>query len=124
MICLLVYVSEFSARSNLYEKNTFDRILDSIDKIKSVSFSYQLILCGNFNSRTPAMPDFVTNDVDLDYLHLPDDNDIDIALPRVLQDKWVNNNWNVLIDMCIQSGLRILNGRIGNDNVNNRQQLV
>ena len=85
-------------------------------KIKSVSNSAHLILCGDFNSRTSDMPDFVTNDVYLDYLPLPDDYEIDVNLPRFSQDNCVNNNGSLLIDMCIQSGLRILNGRIGNDN--------
>lgn len=106
-IGLCYIVPESSARYNLYETNPFDRILDSIVKIKSVSNSSQLILCGDFNSRTSDIPDFVTNDVDSDYLPLPDDYDIDISLPRFTQDKCVNNNGNLLIDMCIQSGLRI-----------------
>ena len=38
-----------------------------------------------------------------------------LPIPRVSEDKFTNQNGNLLIDFCKESGLRILNGRVGLD---------
>ena len=47
---------------------------------------------------------------------LPDDYIIDTEVRRFSQDKGhMNNNGTLLLDLCKQTGLRIFNGRFGND---------
>ena len=47
---------------------------------------------------------------------LPDEYIPDVKLPRFPQDKrYVNNNGLLLLEFCKQTGLRIMNGRVGND---------
>ena len=72
------------------------------------------------NARIGDKLDFIDNDtseinnfdgVDL----LPPDYDIDIPLSRLNQDKVVNNHGTSLLDVCLSSGLRVLNGRFLGD---------
>ena len=47
---------------------------------------------------------------------LPDDNVSDTQMPRYSQDEGhINSNGHLLFDFCIRTGLRIMNGRVGNN---------
>ena len=46
---------------------------------------------------------------------LPDDYVMDDAIERNSQDKTVNDYGKILLDFCISTGLRIVNGRCGTD---------
>ena len=47
---------------------------------------------------------------------LPDDYIPDSSMPRCSEDKGhVNNNGLLLLDLCKQTGLRVMNGRVGKD---------
>lgn len=47
---------------------------------------------------------------------LPDEYISDTQMPRYSEDQGhVNNNGLLLLDFCKQTGLRIMNGRVGND---------
>lgn len=49
------------------ESHTFDRLLDHIVTLDSkYKNSFNFLVCGDMNSRTPDNPDFVVND---NYLH-------------------------------------------------------
>ena len=67
------------------------------------------MLCGDFNSRTSV--DDGTRHMSV----LPDDYVSDTQMPRSSEDEGhVNNNGLLLLDFCKQTGLRIMNGRVGN----------
>ena len=91
-----------------------DRISEYIVKIANDTGScYNILICGDLNSRTGTEPDFVildnsNNDV------LPDDYVPDEFFVRSSEDKTINSNGRKL-DFCKQNGLRICNGRIGED---------
>ena len=74
------------------------------------------MVLGDLNSRIGQLNDFVEFDyIDVHVDILPDDYEPDLPIPRVSKDKFTNQNGNLLIDFCKESGLRILNGRVGLD---------
>lgn len=73
------------------------------------------LVCGDFNARVSDFPDYVVDDSS-DHIHvLPEDYLTDVPLLRVSEDKGFNNYGSQLLDFCKQTGLRILNGRVGAD---------
>ena len=117
LVCLCYVVPDNSSRQSLIESNTFDRLSEFIIQ-SSVKYGENMnfILCGDMNSRTSICPDFVIDDNSIHMSMLPDDYCTDTEMPRFSQDKGgMNNNGNCLLDLCKQSGLRILNGRVGLD---------
>ena len=76
-----------------------------------------MLLCGDFNARTAAYPDYVADDTDRHVHMLPDEYIIDSNIdPRVSQDiVRPDPNGLLLLELCRQSGLRIMNGRMGAD---------
>ena len=86
-----------------------------------------VILMGDFNARTHNKPDFI--DVDdflsshfefddnlLEFCNVSDKLDyFHFSRERTSQDVTVNNEGNVLLDMCKANNLFMLNGRCGDD---------
>ena len=73
----------------------------------------EIIIMGDFNARTATYRDFIVNDgpdlIDTMY-------QIDEELPqRSNYDKVANRYGNLLLELCVSSGLRILNGRMVGD---------
>ena len=73
-------------------------------------------LVGDFNARTGVLPDFIKNDKHINSietgLECPEDHTI---LDRHSEDKITCTRGKNLIDICIASRLRILNGRTSGD---------
>ena len=84
------------------------------EEIANFSKVGHILLTGDFNARTDLLPDYVTHDSDL-YILLPPDYLVDTFIPRKSEDKTVNNYGKELLDLCIASQLRIVNGRIRPD---------
>lgn len=116
-IGLTYIIPELSSRQSMVDTSTFDRLMDSIVMINNLTNEQcNIILAGDFNSRTSDNADFVTFDSDSNMHVLPDDYISDQFLPRFSQDKGhLNSNGTYLLDFCKQTGLRILNGRVGKD---------
>ena len=109
-------ISENSSRQALYDSHTFDRLLDFITDLNLKCEHMNFILCGDFNSHMSDLPDFVPNDTFSHNDFLPEDYCTDSCLKRCSMDKGrLDNNGTLLLDLCKQTGLRILNGRVGND---------
>lgn len=118
MFMLCNYVTpDDSSRQSMVETNIFDRLLDSVAHIQNNSLNNCSILaCGDWNARTSVNPDFVEDDDPVHMSVLPDEYITDVQLPRYSEDKGhVNNNGLFLLDFCKQTGLRIMNGRVGDD---------
>jgi len=114
----LCYVMpEGSSRVNSIEQNTFDRLVDSIGNIHSITDGHcNILLAGDFNSRTSDHPEFVIFDNSYPHEYVPDDYVTDVFCQRHSQDKGhVNGNGTAFLDLCKQTELRILNGRVGQD---------
>ena len=74
------------------------------------------LICGDFNSRTSVTPDFIEEDGSGHMSVLPDEYISDNQLPRLSEDVGhVNSNGLLLLDFCKQTGVRIMNGRVGSD---------
>lgn len=98
------------------ELNVLERICDHIIQISNeTNDCYHLMICGDFNSRTGLEPDYVIFDEAINVPVLPDDYETDAALARFSQDKNVNSNGRKLLEFCKLNGLRICNGRFGQD---------
>ena len=116
-IALCYLIPEGSSRMELADVVLYDRLLQDILNFLDETNDRCCFLClGDFNSRVGHLPDFVEHDNYDPYVHvLPDDYTNDMFLPRNSQDTIVNRNGKLLIDFCKESGLRIINGRIGED---------
>ena len=68
---------------------------------------------GDLNARTANLADFVEDD-SVDHVDvLPDDNSADTPMSGMSADTGTNQFGTCLLDLCKQSGLRIINGRFG-----------
>ena len=73
------------------------------------------LLLGDFNSRVGERFDFVEDESLFDLDILPDDYLQDIHLQRKSQDKCVNEAGLSMLEFCKQTGVRIVNGRLCED---------
>ena len=116
-ICLCYVVPDESSRQALIDTNIFDRILESVVYIESKAQNeFSMLICGDFNARSSNNPDFVLDDDSHHMNVLPDGYTPDQSMNRCSQDiGHVNNNGLLLLELCKQTGVRILNGRVGDD---------
>ncbi|CAG2188723.1 unnamed protein product [Mytilus edulis] len=91
-------------------------------ELSTLSNRGKILVIGDLNSRTGELPDYIKNDSlqinnfdgsDL----LPPDYAIDIENKRINQDKVLNTHGKNLLDLCLSSGLRIVNGRLLGDSL-------
>ena len=91
-------------------------ILDCVEKEMMLYMSQgDVLLCGDLNARTSCENDFILRDSSKFipmYSNYVSDRDI---LPRISQDKMLDNRGKNLIDFCISNQIRILNGRAFGD---------
>ena len=105
-----------SSREMFVNESIFDLFLNNMIQFQcNFNNNCEFIVCGDFNSRIGNKPDYVENDGLHRFNLLPDDYVVDIILPRISQDKHVNENGKCLLDFCKMSGLKVLNGRVGVD---------
>ena len=98
--------------------HTFDRLLTFITELQvASSHECNFVLFGDMNAHTSNYADFVINDSDfIDVLPLDYIVDEPMHIQRQSQDKGrLNNHGTILLDICKQTGLRIMNGRCGED---------
>jgi len=91
------------------DPDILDQIITDVAKYNKEGY---VMLMGDINARTANLADYINNDSD--NFTDPDGPSylIDLQLgQRNSQDKTVNQRGRHLIDLCIQSRLRILNGR-------------
>jgi hypothetical protein len=103
--------------------STYDQTLDEItlgqieNDISRLSNDGEIILMGDLNARTGTENDFIENDSD-DHIGMENFYTADVEPPkRNNQDKGTNARGPQLLDMCVSTGLRILNGRIVGDSL-------
>ncbi|CAG2232931.1 unnamed protein product [Mytilus edulis] len=105
-----VYMSPENSSTNITGlEPIYDKLLADVVKYSNLG---HIIVQGDFNAYTNTKPDFVafdnsctSNQDDLQYIS-------DQNIPRNnLDTKLVNNSGKYLLNLCKESGLRILNGR-------------
>ena len=115
-LCLCYIIPSTSSRESLVEIDVLERITNSIIKIANdTNNCYNVLICGDFNSRIGNQKDYVIFDNDVNIDILPLDYEIDTIIPRFSQDNTINTNGRKLLDFCRQNGLRVVNGRVGED---------
>ena len=83
-----------------------------VNEIAFYSAKGQCIILGDMNAHTQLEPDHIVNDENFDDLNLPEDYVPDTPKRRRNCDtSKVNDHGKALLDLCISSGFRILNGR-------------
>ena len=110
--------SQMPAVVNLWTKliHLIDwRILSLSSRCKSL-WQFSLLPCGDMNACTSESADYITHG-DVRHMNLmPEDYSSDVEMKRYSQDTArINTNGLQLLDLCKQTGLRIFNGRAGND---------
>lgn len=114
-LCFIYDPPEGSSYSHTLEENILDLIENDIVKYSNLG---HIILAGDINARTGSgTHDFIQFDQNTDHMTSIFDNfvpDIDIDV-RFSMDKTLLQRGKLLNDICVQSGLRILNGRTVGD---------
>ena len=68
---------------------------------------HHILLCGDFNSRTGQAPDYEAGVID---------TNVNVTNQRSNEDKVINKYGQLLLKFCINTGFKIANGRMFNDN--------
>ncbi|VDI41162.1 Hypothetical predicted protein [Mytilus galloprovincialis] len=101
-----------------YLHQSDDDVLDSIERDMTCTYKQlgDIILCGDLNARSGSEPDFIQNDVYDTHLPIYNDYDCDtIQDVRHSYDSKVDVRGRQLLDLCISTKMRILNGRVLGD---------
>ncbi len=125
-LCIaLVYLSPAnSSRQTHIVVDYFQELIDDVAELQNQGF--ETIVTGDFNARTSTHPDFVEFDGVDGHVPLPDDYIADEPTMgnaaggfnhvRASCDKVNPNDYGYkLLDLCKETGLRIVNGRVGSD---------
>ena len=126
-LCLCYNPPQGSSREGLNDDiSCFGKIYDTMIEIENTVESHcNFLVCGDFNARCATLPDYVEFDNNNGFDVLPDDYVADDSLPsRVSEDPIINQYGRSLIDMCRQTGLRIMNGRTGKDRAHGKCTFV
>ena len=84
------------------------------DLLEEFGEDINVVITVDCNARTAELPDYIVSDCDLsDYMYDECSHDLDVPNPRYNADKIVNRNGEKLLDLCISTRLRIVNGRVG-----------
>ena len=69
--------------------------------------AHHILLCGDFNSRTGQAPDYEAGVID---------TNVNVPNQRSNEDKVINKYGQLLLKFCINTGFKLANGRMYNDN--------
>lgn len=113
-LCLAYIIPSTSS----YLHQTDDDVLDLIER--DITNKYKkmgdIILCGDLNARSGAEPDFTENDYYDCHVPIFDYYEYDdIQESRNSYDKKVDSRGKQLLEFCISTNMRIVNGRVFGD---------
>ena len=99
--------------SNIALLENFDFFDYFSDEIRHYAYLGDVYICGDLNSRTGSLPDFV-EEIGLDrFVDLPDSDEQSTSISiRQSFDSIVNAFGHTLISLCKENDLEILNGRL------------
>jgi exonuclease III len=106
----VVYFSPDNSSSCTEDINTiYSRLLRNIEHCSQLG---DIVIQGDFNAQTNTVPDFVISDSTEFSRPIDNEYSIDSHISRNnLDNKHTNESDKLLIDLCKESGIRILNGR-------------
>ena len=97
-----------------------DDLIDLENEISKLSCLGEISLIGDFNARIGSSDDFISDEGGKSEIFqdfLPVDYDNDVKISRNNLDKVINQQGQNLLNLCISSRLRILNGRYLGDSL-------
>ena len=102
-----------------YAKSSGADIIEKLEEdVRYFASSGNMLLMGDLNGRVRTDPDYIIND---STRYLPTNKqfyETDYHLPkRVSQDPTLNTRGQGILDMCVSTRLRILNGRMPGDSL-------
>lgn len=104
-----VYIPpEFSSFGKQYTRKIWDSLEQDIEVLSQRG---QIVLCGDFNARSGRLTDFIEMDSHPKYYKLPEKYAYDNFYHRCTMDSVVQKNGRILVNMCTDNQLYILNGR-------------
>ena len=119
-ICGFAYLSQENSSIHA-EEDMFQIIENDIAAFRLNYRNHCILLAGDFNAYTEVDPDYIRHDQSFDLLDNLGYIEDEEVPPRNNQDRHELNAYGRnLLNMCIDIGLRIVNGRYGSDaNVGN-----
>ena len=114
MLCLAYIIP---ANSN-FSIHSGGQVLEYIEEdVKHfLSKNNSVVICGDLNARTGSEVDFINNDTKGEFIPVDDNYDCDIYIePRNSMDRKIDERGKQLLDLCIGTKMRILNGRFLGD---------
>jgi hypothetical protein len=116
LLCLCYNIPSGSSREGLIFQNIFDSLTEDIISFENeYNNQCHFLITGDFNARIGERADFVENEILLDLDVLPDEYEPDLCINRRSQDRVVNENGLYMLDFCKQTGMRVMNGRLYED---------
>ena len=109
-----MYIQPNKLENNQADETVFYMLLKDQALISSQFSDVAFEACGNTNLRTGEEDDFVPGD-GAKYNYLAVDYDPDVAIKRYSKDKLCTKTGRLQLNYCQESGIRILNGRMGED---------
>ena len=108
---LFICFSHITPENSTFSQSNVDQFENLNHDILSYYDKGDILLCGDFNGRVLTLQDFVVNDSDS--RNWIDDNEycIDNCRIRSSLDNVLTGRGRHIIDLCVESRLRILNGR-------------
>ena len=112
------YIRPANSSSKTISFNGTDQLRDLQELIGTLSGKGKVVLCGDFNSRIGNDLDYIDHDDRHDgtsYIPLPDNIMLPILTKRDTNDLISNSHKRPFLEMVINNGLAILNGRTTGD---------
>ena len=111
VFCCFCYIPPGDSTATLNEASQWSTFQAEVEEYATRG---KVILCGDLNARTGNCNDFIAYDSDLpvrsSFRYI-----VDSAIPRTSKDTTVNTQGRYLLDLCISSRIRIVNGRLDGD---------
>ena len=117
-VCFTYVLPGGSSRQTIVETHMFDRLIYSMVFVNNIAnANAYLLMCGDFNARTATCLDYIVDDTNRRVHVLPDEYMIDSNVSKLVFQDTVRSDSSglLLLELCRQTGMRILNGRTGND---------
>ena len=105
------YISPATSTSTHARGNIWQLLSTEVARF---SMHGNILLTGDLNARTSVLPDYNEHDLNV-FVPLPTEYRPDYRWPRCNTDHTINTYGKELLNLCVSSNLRIVNGRIGRD---------
>ena len=110
--CFVYVAPDNSPVYDIYDFDIFDMVESDSRRFSEMG---RVFIFGDMNARVDQRSDFIVNDGPL--LDITDQYDMDRPLSRVSSDNGSNRFGERLLDLCKSLNVRIMNGRIGSDQI-------